>query len=571
MQKQVEEEVHECSGPPPELHLPDMTDWHFGDEEYENMPAPPWVMTGDQQRVSEGQEGHEGFAWRPGKDKCTQGIWLWSSPFVFVGKDGRRIAVLLMDTQGAWDDTMTRAQSATIFGLTSLLSHKLVYNIQNRIEEVQMENLDYITTFAQTVCSDLPGKDAPFGHLQLLVRDWVNFEDGFTMDECKGQMAQHQKDHLSLESAVEDARDRVERLHQTFKSIHTFGLCHPGRKVTRPKYSGEINQIEADFMALLDEFMQELFGDSFPQPSAPLGCEVTVESFHRVVMNFAKAFCDNAKLMARGMREAFVKIEMMSYRDELLKRFREQSNKIAPETSVVDPMGLERNLVVLKNTLVGEFATKLKPWKLADEQELVREFDCALSDAVRQRIWSNDQQVEGATMKLVASPVIGGGAYFIFVHHWILYGVMGLGFVMHVKKFTNKHHVDAWSPVVVHGIVGDAKNFFIQRKKDVQAMQIALTRCNPNDAMDSVMKITTRLGLAAGQAGLMANAPPPGPPGPGGHQGPPVGSMMPMQGMPMGTMQGMQGMQGMPMGSTMGGMGLQTGGYSKQDSWTRRR
>eukprot|EP00971_Amphidinium_carterae_P162750 3226795-Amphidinium_carterae.1 len=38
-----------------------------------------------------------------------------------------------MDTQGAWDDSMTKDQSATIFGLTALLSSKLIYNIQNRM------------------------------------------------------------------------------------------------------------------------------------------------------------------------------------------------------------------------------------------------------------------------------------------------------------------------------------------------------------------------------------------------------------------------------------------------------
>lgn len=42
-----------------------------------------------------------------------------------LSEEGRRVAVLLMDTQGAWDDTMTKAQSATIFGLTALLSSKL--------------------------------------------------------------------------------------------------------------------------------------------------------------------------------------------------------------------------------------------------------------------------------------------------------------------------------------------------------------------------------------------------------------------------------------------------------------
>ncbi|CAK9108628.1 Atlastin-1 (Brain-specific GTP-binding protein) (GTP-binding protein 3) (GBP-3) (hGBP3) (Guanine nucleotide-binding protein 3) (Spastic paraplegia 3 protein A) [Durusdinium trenchii] len=148
-------------------------------------------------------ESCTGFAWRPGKDKCTQGIWLWSTPFVFPDKDGRKVAVLLMDTQGAWDDTMTKAQSATIFGLTALLSSKLIYNIQNRVEEDKLENMDYITTFAQTVCSDLPGKDAPFGHLELLVRDWVNYEDGFSLAQCKEQMQEHLDDHLSEKKVPE--------------------------------------------------------------------------------------------------------------------------------------------------------------------------------------------------------------------------------------------------------------------------------------------------------------------------------------------------------------------------------
>lgn len=95
-----------------------------------------------------------------------------------------------MDTQGAYDDKMAKAggwgsgsqgqtfrpccfaadaaaqaQSSTIFGLTALLSSKMIFNIQNRVEEDKLENLDYFTTFAQTVTCDHPGGNSPFGRL----------------------------------------------------------------------------------------------------------------------------------------------------------------------------------------------------------------------------------------------------------------------------------------------------------------------------------------------------------------------------------------------------------------------
>lgn len=237
-------------------------DWRFGLDGRQTMQMPEWVLEGDSQRIAEGSKsdnGSDGFAWRPGKDKCTQGIWLWSTPFVFTGKDGRRIGVLLMDTQGAWDDTMTKAQSATIFGLTALLSSKLIYNIQNRVEEDKLENMDYITTFAQTVLQDLPGREAPFGHLELLVRDWVNYEDGFTTEECKEHMAEHLDDHISPNKVPADAIPRVERLRNSFRNITCSGLPHPGLKVTKPQYTGEIDSIDRDFIHLLDEFAETFF------------------------------------------------------------------------------------------------------------------------------------------------------------------------------------------------------------------------------------------------------------------------------------------------------------------------
>uniref|UniRef100_A0A183C8M9 GB1/RHD3-type G domain-containing protein n=1 Tax=Globodera pallida TaxID=36090 RepID=A0A183C8M9_GLOPA len=41
----------------------------------------------------------EGFSWRGGDDRDTNGILLWPEPFLLEDRNGEEVAVLLMDTQ----------------------------------------------------------------------------------------------------------------------------------------------------------------------------------------------------------------------------------------------------------------------------------------------------------------------------------------------------------------------------------------------------------------------------------------------------------------------------------------
>jgi len=500
------------AAPPAPPRSPPPDTWRLGEDDRKNMRPPDWVLQGNRERIHEGSkmdESGSGFAWRPGKDKCTQGIWLWSTPFVFPDKDGRKIAVLLMDTQGAWDDTMTKAQSATIFGLTALLSSKLIYNIQNRVEEDKLENMDYITTFAQTVCEDLPGKDAPFGHLELLVRDWVNYEDGYSLAQCKEQMHEHLDDHLSETKVPEDAKPRVARLKSTFRSIDAWGLPHPGLKVTKPTYTGEIKDIDTDFLHLLDRFCEDFFSSSkFPDPSAPLGIEITAKTFQQTVMNFAKSFKDEANDMAIGLREAFVKVETVSVKEDLHKRFREKLKRMAPDTAVLDPHLLKKSLDSLVNEIKKDFEMKLKPWRMPedDEAQVVGDFHQALMQAVQHRTIVNDQQVEGGKVKLLAAPVVGGCGYILLAHHILLYLVMGGAVYYDASKHAQREGVEVYNPVVLTGVWEDVQSWGIQRWRDLQAIQVALQGLTPQDAMQTLQKASHAAGAIATQAAAAASS-----------------------------------------------------------------
>jgi hypothetical protein len=79
----------------------------------------------------------------------------------------------MMDTQGAWDSRMTKEQSATIFGLTAIFSSKLIYNLQSRIQEDHIDNLDYFTTFATTVLQSMQGHEEDTMIFQQLKKNQI--------------------------------------------------------------------------------------------------------------------------------------------------------------------------------------------------------------------------------------------------------------------------------------------------------------------------------------------------------------------------------------------------------------
>ena len=59
----------------------------------------------------------------------TSGIWMWSKPFIRRDKNGRQVAVYLMDSQGWHDSNSTLGENGKIFTLSSLLSSVMIFNV----------------------------------------------------------------------------------------------------------------------------------------------------------------------------------------------------------------------------------------------------------------------------------------------------------------------------------------------------------------------------------------------------------------------------------------------------------
>uniref|UniRef100_A0A8C5Z620 RING finger protein 112 n=2 Tax=Marmotini TaxID=337730 RepID=A0A8C5Z620_MARMA len=114
-----------------------------------------------------GGEGFlQGFRW--GANGLTRGIWMWSHPFL-LGKEGKKVAVFLVDTGDAMSSELSRETRIKLCALTMMLSS---YQILNTSQELRDTDLDYLEMFVHV--AEVMGKHygmVPIQHLDLLVRD----------------------------------------------------------------------------------------------------------------------------------------------------------------------------------------------------------------------------------------------------------------------------------------------------------------------------------------------------------------------------------------------------------------
>lgn len=464
--------------------------WSYGQDD--GRAPPDWVLEGDAQKISEGNTGvsdARGFGWRSGKEKCTTGIWLWSKPFVLHDLKGRRVGVLLMDTQGAWDGEMSNDQSATIFGMTALLSSKLIYNIQNRVDSDKLGNLDFFTSFAEKACGAIGAAQdgrKPFGHLEFLIRDWNLFEEGWSVGKCKEMMDDHLCQFLQDDKVAH--KEIADRLRACFNKMECYGLCDPGKKVKGPKYDGAITDIDQDFLYLMDSFAEYFFGEGFPCPSAPLGVELTAAAFSQTIKNFSEAFA-NSTGMALGLRDAFVKVQMMQEREQLVKQYRAWLLVEFPDHTVLDPAIIMQKTAAKQAEFKANLHNKVAPFHLT--KELEEELQDALMEELgretEKAVERNNALVDGAAMKVVASPVVCFAAYTLAAHLWIV-GALGLFCSwVSMKKHSNRQGVELCHTDVFQGLMQDVQRFAMERYKDVQAMAIAVQRMEFNKIVDTVI------------------------------------------------------------------------------------
>ncbi|XP_067400098.1 atlastin-3 [Emydura macquarii macquarii] len=193
-----------------------------------------------------------GFSWRGGSDPETTGIQIWSEVFTVEKPDRKKVAVVLMDTQGAFDSQSTVKDCATIFALSTMTSSIQIYNLSQNIQEDDLQQLQLFTEYGRLAMDEIFLK--PFQTLMFLVRDWsfpyeypYGQEGGMNFLEKRLEVKTHQHEE------IQNVRRHI---HSCFTNVNCFLLPHPGLKVaTSPGFDGRLKDIAAEFKEQLQQLI----------------------------------------------------------------------------------------------------------------------------------------------------------------------------------------------------------------------------------------------------------------------------------------------------------------------------
>ncbi|CAG0920901.1 unnamed protein product, partial [Notodromas monacha] len=193
-----------------------------------------------------------GFSWRGGMDRDTTGILLWSEVFTLNMASGEEVAVLLLDTQGAFDSDSTVKDCATVFALSTMLSSVLIYNLSQNIQEDDLQHLQLFTEYGR-LALDESGR-TPFQKLCFLIRDWsFPYESAYGIDG--GRQVLEKRLQVS-ERQHPELQQLRKHIRSCFADLSCFLLPHPGLRVaTDPKFDGKLADIEDLFTKFIGELI----------------------------------------------------------------------------------------------------------------------------------------------------------------------------------------------------------------------------------------------------------------------------------------------------------------------------
>ncbi|XP_031691454.1 atlastin-2-like isoform X4 [Oncorhynchus kisutch] len=246
-----------------------------------------------------------GFSWRGGCERETTGIQVWSEVFVVNKPDGSKVAVLLVDTQGAFDSQSTIKDCATVFALSTMTSSVQVYNLSQNIQEDDLQHLQLFTEYGRLALEEIYLK--PFQSLMFLIRDWsypyehnYGLEGGNRFLEKRLQVKQNQHEELQTVR---------KHIHSCFSNIGCFLLPHPGLKVaTNPMFDGRLKDIDGDFKEALGNLVPLLLAPENLVEKEIGGAKVTcrdlVEYFKAYIKIYQGEELPHPKSMLQATAEA---------------------------------------------------------------------------------------------------------------------------------------------------------------------------------------------------------------------------------------------------------------------------
>lgn len=181
---------------------------------------------------------------------------MWSDIFThdFDDGNGDKVAIIVLDTQGIFDDESTTKDCTTIFSISMMIASVQCFNVMQNIQDDDLQHLHLFTEYGRLAMEQSDEK--PFQNLLFIVRDWP-----YSKQHSFGNGQQFIDTKLNgNDKQTPEMRQLRERIRHSFNSVGAFLMPYPGSVVAEGDLvNGNLQQIDTRFIRYMKELVPSLF------------------------------------------------------------------------------------------------------------------------------------------------------------------------------------------------------------------------------------------------------------------------------------------------------------------------
>lgn len=201
----------------------------------------------------------KGFSVGPTVNPCTKGLWIWSKPIYGNGENGKRLPMLLIDTEGFGALDEDSNHDIRIFTLSILLSSYFVYNSLGSIDENALQNLNFVINLSKYIHLKNEDKETDPEELANLFPSflWVLRDFSLQLIDDNGENItpkEYLETVLEGSKSVQDPKNKIRKLIKAyFKDRDCFTMVRP---LTNENQLQSLETLEPE--KLRPEFLEQI-------------------------------------------------------------------------------------------------------------------------------------------------------------------------------------------------------------------------------------------------------------------------------------------------------------------------
>lgn len=188
----------------------------------------------------------EQFKWEGVIKPKTTGIWLWSEIFTHDFKNGEKVAIFLLNTQGIFDNENNFNECQKLFAINSLLSSVQCFNVKGYLQKNDLKHFELFNK---------QSNQTTLQKLIITVQDWHRYQTnyGYYKHEDFPKFMAIEKSLINNTAEIE------QRINWNFNEIGAFLLPSAGKSKTKNDNFGNLNQIYREFLTHVKELVTSIF------------------------------------------------------------------------------------------------------------------------------------------------------------------------------------------------------------------------------------------------------------------------------------------------------------------------